>query len=74
MLFQNNVVVGLLMGALSVLNLFLIFKLDTYSRDEGILAHELQMAKMHEELAIAQKRLRELDGEVAESSRPAKST
>ena len=74
MLFQNNAVLGLLMGALSLLNLFLIFKLDTYSRDEGILAHELQMAKMREELAIAQKRLRELDGEVAESSRPAKST
>jgi hypothetical protein len=74
MLFQNNVVVGLLMGALSLLNLFLIFKLDTYSRDEGILAHELQMVKMREELAIAQKRLRELDGEVAESSRPVKST
>ena len=74
MLFQNNVVVGLLMGALSLLNLFLIFKLDKYSRDEGILAHELQMVKMREELAIAQKRLRELDGEVAELSRPVKST
>ena len=70
MMFDKNVVAGLLMGALSLLNLFLIFKLDTFSRDEGILAHELQMAKMREELAVAQKRIRELDGEAATPSRP----
>ena len=52
---------GLCLGLLSALNLYLVYKLDTFSKYEGQLAHELQMTKMREELALAQRRLRELE-------------
>jgi hypothetical protein len=40
---------------------FLIFKLDQFSRPEASLAHELQMTKMREELLAAQKRVADLE-------------
>jgi hypothetical protein len=61
-LARESAVTGVLLGMLSLLNLYLVYKLDTFSRDEGELAHELQLTKMREELAIAHQRLRELDG------------
>jgi hypothetical protein len=67
-LAKESVITGLLLGMLSLLNLYLVYKLETFSRDEGLLEHELQMTKMREELAIAQKRLRELEGEATGSS------
>jgi hypothetical protein len=59
-LFSSNAIVGLLLGALSALNLYLVYKLDQFSREEVWLAHELEMAKMKEELLAAQKRIEEL--------------
>jgi hypothetical protein len=61
MFADKLLVLGLLFGALGALNLFLIFKLDQLSRPEAWLAHELEMAKMREELLIAQKRIAELE-------------
>jgi hypothetical protein len=58
----ESVPTGLFLGLLSLLNLYLVYKLDSFSRSEVQLAHELQMTKMREELALAQKRLRELEG------------
>jgi hypothetical protein len=60
-MFGNNVVVGLLLGALAVLNLFLVYKLDRFSREEVWLAHELEMTKMREQLLVAQTRIGELE-------------
>jgi hypothetical protein len=63
MLFGDNLVVGLLLGALAALNIYLVHKLDRFSREEVWLAHELEMTKMREELLEAQKRIGELEGE-----------
>ncbi len=60
-LTTDNAVVGVLLGALAALNLFLIYKLDQFSRQEVWLAHELEMTKMREELLVAQKRIAELE-------------
>ena len=57
MVFSGSGVIGLLLGALAALNLFLIFKLDQFSRPEAWLAHELEMTKLREELLAAQKRV-----------------
>jgi len=54
-------VIGLVLAALAALNLFLIFKLDQFSRPEALLAHELEMAKMREQLLASQKRIAELE-------------
>jgi hypothetical protein len=61
-LFSQNVITGLLLGALAGLNLFLVYKLDQFSRDEVWLAHELEMTKMREELLAAQKHIEQLEG------------
>ena len=61
MFFTGSDVVGLLLAALAALNLFLIFKLDQFSRPEAWLAHELEMTKMREELLVAQKRVADLE-------------
>lgn len=61
-LAQDSVPTGVFLGLLSMLNLYLVYKLDRFSRTEGQLAHELQLIKMREELALAQNRLRELEG------------
>jgi hypothetical protein len=60
-LAQDSVIVGLLLGALALLNLYLVYKLDMFSHEETFLAHELQVAKMHEELLAAQQRIGELE-------------
>ena len=65
---SDNVIIGVLMGALAVLNLFLIYKLDRFSREEVWLAHELEMAKMREQLLIAQTRIGELEAAPKSSS------
>ena len=57
----DNLVIGTILGALAALNLFLVYKLDRFSRDEVWLAHELKATKMREELVAAQKRLEELE-------------
>jgi hypothetical protein len=61
MLFTGSAGIGLLLAALAALNLFLIFKLDQFSRPEASLAHELEMTKMREELLAAQKRVADLE-------------
>jgi hypothetical protein len=61
-LATESVATGFCLGALSALNLYLVYKLDTSSNYEGQLAHELQITKMREELALARRRLSELEG------------
>ena len=58
---SDNLVVGVLLTALAALNLFLIYKLDQFSRPEAWLAHELEIARMREELLAARKRIGELE-------------
>lgn len=60
-LASDNVMIGLLLGALAVLNLFLVYKLDQFSRQEVWLAHELEMTRTREQLLVAQKRVAELE-------------
>ena len=57
----GNLLTGTILGVLAALNLFLVYKLDRFSREEVWLAHELEVTKMREELLAAQKRLRELE-------------
>lgn len=59
--------VGVLLIALSGLNLFLIYKLDRFSQEEVWLAHELQMAKLREELLLERQRVAELEKSQAAS-------
>ena len=59
--FGDHAAIGLFLGALAALNLFLIYKLDQFSRPEAWLAHELEMAKMRESLLEARKRIAELE-------------
>ena len=66
-LAKESVATGLFLGLLSMLNLYVVYKLDVFSRYEGQLAHELQMTKMREELALAHNRLRELEGQATGS-------
>jgi hypothetical protein len=61
MLFSENVVVGLLLTALSALNLYLVYKLDQFSGEEGQLAHELEMAKIREQLLESQRHIAMLE-------------
>jgi hypothetical protein len=64
-LASDNAIVGLLLGALAVLNLFLVYKLDQFSRQEAWLAHELEMTRMREQLLVAQRRVAELEASAA---------
>ena len=66
-LASDNVVIGLLLGALAALNLFLVYKLDRFSRQEVWLAHELAMTRTREQLLAAQKRVAELEAGAAAS-------
>jgi len=70
MLSTGNAVIGLLLAALAALNLFLIFKLDQFSRPEAWLAHELEMTKLREELLAAQKRVADLEMTAPTKDRP----
>jgi hypothetical protein len=60
-LASDNAIVGLLLGALAILNLFLVYKLDQFSRQEVWLAHELDMTRTREQLLAAQRRVAELE-------------
>ena len=60
-MFGDNAAIGLFLGALAALNLFLIYKLDQFSRPGAWLAHELEMAKTREGLLEAQRRIAELE-------------
>jgi hypothetical protein len=64
-LASDNVIVGLLLGALAILNLFLVYKLDQFSRQEVWLAHELEMTRTREQLLVAQRRVAELEANAA---------
>ncbi len=55
MLFDTHPGVGLVIGALTALNLFLVYKLDAFSRPEAWLAHQLEMTKLQEALLESQK-------------------
>jgi hypothetical protein len=67
MIGNGDIALGVMLGALGALDLFLVYKLDRFSREEGLLAHELEITKMHEALLVAKKRIEELE---AESSAP----
>jgi hypothetical protein len=56
-----SVIAGILMAALAVLNLYLVYKLDSFSREEVWLAHELEVTKMREQLIAAKARIGELE-------------
>jgi len=60
-IFSDTPVVGVLLTALAILNLYLVFKLDQFSRPEGMLAHELEMTKLREDLLAAKKRVSDLE-------------
>jgi hypothetical protein len=61
LLFSGNFGVAALLGGLAILNLYLVYKLDSFSREEVWLAHELEVAKIREELLVAQKKIGELE-------------
>jgi hypothetical protein len=69
-LFGQSAGIGFALGGLALLNLYLVYKLDRFSREEVWLAHELEMAKMKEQLLLAQKRIGELEGGDAEPPHP----
>ena len=54
--FANSVWGGAAVIALALLNLYLIWKLDVFSREEVWLALEIKKAKMREELQAMQER------------------
>ena len=60
-LAQGKFLIGVLFSSLSVLNLFLVYKLDQFSREDVWLAHELKLEKMREELLIEEARVQELE-------------
>jgi hypothetical protein len=66
---QGSILIGLLLGALAILNLYLVYKLDTFSRPEGILVHQLEMTKVREELLAAQRRVSDLESSIASPPR-----
>jgi hypothetical protein len=53
LLFQQMVGMGLALGALASLNLYLVRKLDVFSREEVWLASELVKERLREELQKA---------------------
>jgi hypothetical protein len=69
---SDNFLIGLLLGALAVLNLFLVYKLDQFSRQEVWLAHELEMTRTREQLLVAQRRVAELEASAAATDGPPK--
>lgn len=57
---QGSLLTGILLAALGVLNLYLVYKLDSFSQPEAALAHELEMTKLREALIVAQKQVRDI--------------
>jgi hypothetical protein len=55
--FKNSLWGGGFVIALAVLNLYLVWKLDVFSREEVWLAVEIKKAKMREELLELQKQI-----------------
>ena len=55
-LFKNSPLGGGLVMGLAALNLYLVWKLDVFSREEVWLEAELRKAKMREELQAMQER------------------
>ncbi len=53
---------GAFVTGLAALNLYLVWKLDVFSREEVWLAHEVKKAKMREELLEMQRKLAEEEG------------
>jgi hypothetical protein len=58
---SGQFVTGVLLAGLACLNVFLVYKLDRFSREEVWLAHEIQMTKLREELLLERKRVSELE-------------
>ena len=52
----GGIVLAALIGAVAVLNLYLVYKLDMFSRDENWLAAEVVKARLRAELRAAQQR------------------
>ena len=61
MLFTANLAVGLILGALSLFNLYMVYKLDQFSQPEAWLQHQLEMNRLREELLSSQKRIATLE-------------
>jgi hypothetical protein len=40
---QGSLLTGIMLSALGILNVYLVYKLDSYSQPEAALAHELEM-------------------------------
>jgi hypothetical protein len=58
---KNSLLGGAFVVGLSLLNLYLVWKLDMFSREEAWLALEIKKAKMREELLELQRKLAEED-------------
>ena len=59
-LFKGPLVMGIFLGVVGGLNLFLVYKLDQFSQQEVWLAHQIHVAKLEEELIVERQRLSEL--------------
>jgi hypothetical protein len=57
---QGSLLTGIMLSALGILNVYLVYKLDSYSQPEAALAHELELTKLKQELIIAQKQVNDL--------------
>jgi hypothetical protein len=57
---QGSLLTGIMLSALGILNVYIVYKLDSYSQPEAALAHELEMIKLKQELIIAQKQVNDL--------------
>jgi hypothetical protein len=66
---SDNPIFAVMVVALAALNLFLIYKLDRLSQEEGWLAHELEVIKMREQYLITRKKLEELEGKSSTTQR-----
>ena len=60
MMMRGDVVIGAALAALAALDLFLVYKLDQFSQEEVWLAHQLEVAKLREQLLAAQEHIKQL--------------
>ena len=68
MIAHGDFAVGAVLGALAILNLYLVYKLDQFSREEIWLEHELHMAKLKEELIAERQRVNDLEARFGPAS------
>ena len=61
MFFDSHMVLGVMIAALSCLNLYLIYKLDLFSRPEAWLTHQLEITKLREALLESQRHVEQLE-------------